>query len=563
MKYERPEIIQIGTDLTQLISKFKEAKSFEQADDLLMKINKIRNDFDSMKIMALINYSLDTNDKTAAAEQNYFDNNNPLFAEYVTGYYKALNSSQFKNEFIKKYGKQLFDVAEISLKNFDPSIIGDMQHENELASEYVKLKASANITFDGKKLNLQELDPLMESTDRSVRLRAFDAYWNFFSENKKDFEGIYDRLIKLRNGMAIKMGYKNFVELGYARMKRIDYNEEMVDKFRENVKKYIVPLASKLREKQRKRLHVDKLMFHDIYIQFNSGNATPKGNPEWIMQNGKKMYAEMSDETKEFYDFMFNNELMDVYSRHGKADTGFCENIAKYKSPFIFANMNGTEDDITVLTHEAGHAFQAYCSRDFLFKEYIEPSFETAEIHSMSMEFLTYPWISLFFENDTDKFKFAHLNSTTNFLPYGVLVDHFQHWVYQNPDITTEERNAKWRELEHEYMPHLDFGDNKFLETGGRWQRQSHIYEVPFYYIDYCLAQVIAFQFWSKAIHADNGKYENCLSDYVSLCKKGGSKSFLQLVKEANLESPFDENVMKRLVAEIETYLDEIDDSKF
>ncbi len=563
MKYIRPDLEKTGKELTSLISQFKEAKDFAQADNLLEQINAIRNDFDSMKIIAYINYSLDTEDKTAADEQNYFDENNPLFIEYVTEYYRALNGSKFKSEFIEKYGRQLFDIAEISLKSFHPSIIEDMQKENQLASEYTRLKASANILFDGKKYNLQELEPLMESTDRSIRQKAFDAAWNFFNENKDGFEGIFDKLVKLRHNMAVKMGYKNFIDIGYARMKRIDYTEKMVDKFRENIRKYLVPLASKLREKQRRRLGVDKLMFFDNLIQFNSGNALPKGNPEWIMKNGKQMYNEMSDETKEFYDFMFDNELMDVYTRHGKADAGYCEHITKYKSPFIFANMNGTEGDITVLTHEAGHAFQAYASRDFLFKEYIEPSYETAEIHSMSMEFLTYPWMKLFFENDTDKFKFAHLNSCVNFLPYGVLVDHFQHWVYRNPDASPDERNDQWRELELQYMPHLDYGDIDFLNKGGRWQKQGHIYQDPFYYIDYCLAQVIAFQFWSKAIHASNGQYKNYLSDYISLCKMGGSKSFLQLVKEANLDSPFDEDVMKKIANEIEIYLDGIDDSKF
>jgi M3 family oligoendopeptidase len=281
------------------------------------------------------------------------------------------------------------------------------------------------------------------------------------------------------------------------------------------------------------------------------------------MKNGKIMYDELSKETKEFYDFMFENELMDVYSKKGKADMGYCEYIAKYKSPYIFANMNGTEGDITVLTHEAGHAFQAYASRNYFFKEYIEPSFETAEIHSMSMEFLTYPWMNLFFKHDTDKFKFSHLNGTINFLPYGVLVDEFQHWIYENPGVSPKERNLKWRELENEYMPHLNFGKNKFLEDGGRWQKQGHIYEAPFYYIDYCLAQICAFQFWSRAIHNGDGQYKVALMDYIKLCYKGGSKSFLELVREANLKSPFEDGVIKILAEEVEEYIDTIDDSKF
>ena len=561
MHYIRPDIAEVEKEMRELINKFINAASFVEADQLMNSINIIRNEFDSMKIIAFINYSNDTNNKNFIAEQDYFDNNYPLFNDFVFNYYKALTGSSFKKELTEKYGNHLFEIADISLKSFCHEIIEDMQKENHLCSEYVKLKASAKINFDGKELNLQELEPYMESVDRDIRHKAFIAYWKFFDDNSKVLDEIFDKLVYLRHDTAIKMGYKNYKELGYARMKRMDYNEIMVTGFRNDIKKYIVPLAEKLRVKQSKRLGFDKLMVYDLFLQFISGNATPKGDPVWVVEKGKIMYDELSAETREFYDFMFDNELMNVFSRKGKADMGYCEYIPKYKSPYIFANMNGTDDDITVLTHEAGHAFQAYESRNFQFKEYTEPTMETAEIHSMSMEFLTYPWMNLFFENETDKFKFSHLNGTVNFLPYGVMVDEFQHWVYENPSAKPSERNTKWRELEKIYMPHLNYGEIDYLEKGGRWQKQGHIYEMPFYYIDYCLAQVCAFQFWSKAIHNENGEFETVMKKYTELCGKGGSKPFLELIKETDLKSPFDENVVKNLSEEIEEYIDSVDDS--
>lgn len=562
MKYTRPEINEVGKKFNTLVSEFNNAPTFGEADKIMENINILRNDFDSMKNIAFINYSLDTNNADFIKEQDYFDENDPLFTQFENEYFKALLQSKFKNELVGKYGQQLFSLAEQITKSFSPEIIEELQDENHLCSEYTKLKASAKLMFDGKERNLQELEPYMESANREVRKSAFEAYWKFFSDNGESFDELFDKLVNLRNKMALKMGYKNFVELGYARMKRADYNYEMVKQFRKNVLDYIVPVAMKLREKQKERIGVDKLMVYDVFLQFKSGNATPKGDPEWIMKNGKVMYDELSPETSEFYDFMMKNELMDVYSRKGKADMGYCEFIPSYRSPYIFANMNGTDDDITVLTHEAGHAFQAYSSRDFKVAEYYYPTMEACEIHSMSMEFLTYPWMKLFFKEDTDKFKFSHLNGAVNFLPYGVLVDEFQHWIYENPSVTPGDRKAKWRELEKVYMPHLDFGDNAFLENGGRWQKQSHIYEMPFYYIDYCLAQICAFQFWSKAINNGNGQYKTALSDYIKLCKAGGSKSFLELVKYADLQSPFEENVITKLVDEIDTYIDKVNDSE-
>lgn len=563
MKYARPDIENVSKNFRELIRIFKESKSFDEADRILDEINTLRNHFYTMKVIAFINYSIDTDNKNFQSEQDYFDETEPVFNDIETEYYRELVNSEYREELSGKYGKHLFEIAEIFLKSISHEIIEELKKENHLKSEYLKLKASAKVDFMGSEKNLQELQPYMESKDQEIRHKAVNSYWGFFADNTKELDIIFDKLVKLRNEMALKMGYKNFIELGYARMMRMDYDEKMVWDFRENVKKYIVPLSIKLRERQRKRLSLNKLLFHDASIRFKSGNAVPKGDPEWIMEEGKKMYDELSPETREFIDFMMENELFDVFSRKGKADMGYCDYISDYKSPYIFANMNGTEDDITVLTHEAGHAFQSYCSRDFHFREYSNPTSETAEIHSMSMEFLTYPWMKLFFREDTNKFKFSHINECIKFIPYGVLVDHFQHWVYENPGATPTERKKRWRELEKIYIPDLDFGDIEFLEQGGRWQKQGHIYESPFYYIDYCLAQMCAFQFWSKAIHNVNDNFENSIREYIELCKKGGSDTFLKLAESANLRSPFSEDLFRDISKELEEYTDSVNDTAF
>lgn len=561
MKYVRPEINEVGSQLKKLIKGFSEAGTFGEQDKVMKKITEFRTEFESMEEIASINFSNDTTDKIYEEEMNYFDDNWPVYEEFINEFYKLLVASEFKKDLAEKYGKQLFEIAAFKMSVINPEIIEELKKENHLGSKYTKLIASASIDFEGQQRNLQELDPFMQSKDRSIRKKASEAYWNFFSKNSEEFDSIFNDVVKLRDTIAKKLGYDNFIKVGYLRMERYGYDEKDVAKFRENVKKYIVPLVIKLREKQRQRLGLDKLKYYDLSVAFNNGNATPKGSPEWIMNIGKKMYSELSKETEEFYEFMMNNELMDVYTRKGKDTREFCRFISKYKSPYIFANMNGTEDDIIVLTHEAGHAFQKYSSRDFDLSEYHSPSHEAAEIHSMSMEFLTHPWMDLFFKEDTDKFKYSHLVDSMIFLPYGVLVDHFQHWIYENQNVSPGERNAKWRELEKEYLPFFDFDGNEYLEKGGRWQRQGHIYQDPFYYIDYCLAQICAFQFWSKAIHHDS--VENATKDYIKLCKAGGSMPFLDLVKYANLDSPFEESVIKKITNEVEMYIDSIDDKAF
>ena len=240
-----------------------------------------------------------------------------------------------------------------------------------------------------------------------------EAHYSFYTENGDTFDRIYDDLVKVRHEIATKLGFKNFVELGYARMNRIGYDADMVKNFRDQVRDYIVPLATKLYERQAERIGVDKLKFYDQSLNFLSGNATPKGSPEWIIENGKKMYAELSPETNEFFTYMTEKNLLDLEAKKGKETGGYCTFIDDYDSPFIFSNFNGTSGDIDVLTHEAGHAFQVYSSRNIGIPEYVWPTHEGAEIHSMSMEFFTWPWMELFFEDDTEKYKFAHLKQRT------------------------------------------------------------------------------------------------------------------------------------------------------
>lgn len=562
-KYKRPDTAELQTKYTALLEQFRNAPSFNEQKKALHEINSLRNEYSSMNAIAFINYTIDTRNKAYGEEQAFYDKNDPVLSKFDMQYFKELVNSKFRNEIDDNYGKHLSAIAEITMKTFSPGIMEDLQKENSLNSEYYVLSGSARVIFEGKEMNLQELRLFMQLEDRELRKKANEAFWKFYSDNGKEFDRIYDELVKLRDKMAKKLGFKNFIEPGYARMKRTDYTPEMLTGFRKEVIEHVVPLCMKLREKQRKRLGVEKLKYYDLNIQFKSGNALPKGPPEWIVENAKKMYSELSPETEEFFNYMADNELMDVYSRKGKADMGFCNYIPSYKSPYIFSNMNGTEADITILTHEAGHAFQAYTNRDRDFKEYFEPTADSAEVHSMSMEFFTWPWMNLFFKEDTDKFKFTHLNSALSLIPSVTLGDHFQHIIYENPSLTPEERNSAWRELEKIYTPWVDYDDNEYLERGGAWQRHIPFYQLPFYLIDYALAQICAFQFWQKAIYSNStAVFQNAFNDYLTFCRAGGSKPFLELVKNANLLSPFTPGTVESVTKDIGAFLDTIDDAK-
>jgi M3 family oligoendopeptidase len=558
MLYQRPDMKELEVKFNEVLAKFNTCDNFEQANLIMVEINELRSDIESMAELVTIRHSVDTTNNFYEIEQDFIDENMPIYQGLITKYYEALIKSKFKDELEEQWGSQIFKMAILQIKTFSPQIIEDLQLENKLVSEYTKLIASAKIMFQGEERTLSQLTPFRLSTDRDIRKKANEAKYAFFAENETKLDEIYDGLVKVRTKIAKKLGYENFVQLGYDRMLRTDYNAEMVANYRKQVKESIVPIAVKLRKRQCKILGLDHLYHYDEEISFKNGNAKPHGNPEWIVNNGKKMYEELSKETGEFFNFMIDNELMDLQSKKGKAGGGYCTFIGKYKSPFIFSNFNGTSGDIDVLTHEAGHAFQAYCSRNYEIPEYNFPTNEAAEIHSMSMEFLTWPWMNLFFEQEELKYKYNHLSEALLFLPYGVTVDEFQHFVYSNPESTPTERKTAWREIEKKYLPHRDYGGNDLLEKGGYWYQQGHIFSDPFYYIDYTLAQICAFQFWKKA----NENRETAWTDYVKLCKAGGSKSFLDLVELANLNSPFNDGCIDLVRVDIEKWLDSVDDTK-
>ena len=359
--------------------------------------------------------------------------------------------------------------------------------------------------------------------------------------------------------MALKLGYENFIELGYKSLTRTDYNAEDVKGYREQIYTDLVPLTNKLFKEQAKRLKIRNPQAYDYNIMFLSGNATPKGDRDYLVDKASKMYAELSPETDAFFTFMKENELLDLETRQGKAGGGYMTYFPDYKAPFIFSNFNGTSGDVDVLTHEVGHAFQGYMSRYISCPDYHMPTAEACEIHSMSMEFIAHPWMEYFFNEEADKYRYSHTVDALTFIPYGVAVDEFQHFVYENPEITHEERCVKWREIEKKYLPHKKYDHTPVLERGGYWMRQGHIFGTPFYYIDYTLAQVVAFQFFNEA-RRDHGK---AWRKYVKLCKMGGKYPFTELLKRANLKNPFVAGTVKNTVKPLKRYLKEFDTSKF
>ena len=550
LHYERIDPEQTKNKISNLVKKFKNADDVGEQIDVIMNIDDISRDYSTYQSMASLNFSRNINDKEAKSEKEYYDSIGPEMAESYNLFDKALNASNFKKEISEKFGDTFLNQIEISLKTFDPKIKDMLKEEIDLKNEYTKLTAGAKIEFEGEEYNLAGLGPFHSNSDRNIRKRSYEARFGWFKKNEVELDDIYDKLVKLRHKIATTLGYDNFIDLGYYRMGRTDYGPKEVANFRKQIVENVVPIINVLLEKKRKILGLEQLYFYDG-INFKDGDPTPKGTPEELVKSAQKMYHELSSDTGEFFDILVNEELMDLVNRDGKRPGGFCTSFPKYERPYIFSNFNGTDHDITVLTHEAGHAFQNYCSRHQPLVNYHWPTMESAEIHSMSMEFFTWPWMKNFFKEDTNRFKYKHISGSLSFLPYGACVDHFQHWVYENYDACPKERKQKWLQLESIYLPQRDYDNMVFAKDGGIWQGQLHIYQMPFYYIDYTLAQTCAFQFWIKSEQNKDQAWKN----YMNLCKAGGSLSFTKLIDLAQLDSPFKDGCLENVVDYVEDWL--------
>ena len=557
MKYERPDLAAVKDELHALTERLKAARDYAEAREAFLAHEAAYIHMETQATLASVRHTIDTRDEFYDAEETFWNAAMPELDAYEDAWKGAMLESPFRKEFAAEYGDLMFVNAEIARKAFSPEIIPESQQENDLSQAYSKLIASAQIPFEGGVYTISQLSPFKNDPDDARRLAAWQAEGAWYKEHQAEFDDIYDKMVHLRDTMGKKLGYGGYTTLGYYRMGRNCYGKADVEQFRAAVVKYLVPLADSIYREQAKRLGKEYPMtFADNALMFRSGNPKPCGDADAILAHGKKFYEELSPETGEFFNMMLDNELMDVLSTPGKAGGGYCTSLGDYKVPFIFANFNGTQHDVEVVTHEAGHAFAAWMNRDRVPYSTIWPSMESCEVHSMSMEFFAWPWAEGFFGEDTRKFWYSHLAGALTFIPYGTMVDHFQHIVYEKPDMTPRQRHDVWKELLGVYMPWMKLGSEiPFYGDGEGWQRQMHIYQSPFYYIDYCLAQTVSLQFWAM-LQKDP---KDAWAHYMAYTKQGGSRTFTELLKNAGLDSPFEERCLRGVCETAKAWLDAYD----
>ncbi len=554
--YERPDMETLAEQFRDAMVEFNEANSEISQWSVLQSIYQIFDEFETMYNISFIRHTQDTSDEVWLTEKRFFDEALPTFQGWQAKLMRAMLDSQFRGKLEERIGCQAFLLAASSVKTYSSAVEDELRKENEQSTNHLVWISQAKIDFDGEAKTLSEMLVYQQSQDRGVRKNALNAVYSWMQERAEQFDTLYHDLVSVRTSIARQLGFEDFVGLGYARMNRIDYNREDVARFREAVKRHIVPLLTELAERQRQRIGVNTLTYYDAPFRFSSGNPRPRGDMEWVEATAAGMYDELSPETGAFFRFMRENELMDLKKRPNKAMMGYCTYVPGYASPFIFSLDNGTSFDVIVVTHEAGHAFQKYMNQHTDVPEYRNPTKETAEIYSKSMELFTWPWMEKFFGKDTEKFKFDHMVSSLGEIAYVAMYDEFQEMSYSHPEWTREQRRQAFRRLQATYEPYIDTEGHPYLEGGYSFHMFQHIYRVPFYTIDYALAQVSAFQFWSEAERNRSEAWEK----YITLTKLSGSRPFQQLLQTAGLRSPFEDRCVAEVIAAVKSYLDNVND---
>ena len=547
MKYVRPDGEAYIRTIQKETKNFNEAADFEGAHQAFVAILNANSHFNTTRVMASIRNSQDTNDEFYRKEMEYIFEIEPQIDVEMKKFYESYLKSSYRTELEKEFGEVYSRQAENKVRLTDPCNADLQIQENKLVQKYFQVAAAPVTDFHGEQLGFYGLLKMMEDTDRSIRKEAFEKWAELYKSISDELDSLYTELIGIRQQMAKNLGFNGYAEMMYQKMERFEYTPEDVAIFRKQIREHIVPLCQKLYEEQKERLGIEELKYYDESLTYPDGNAVPEGTEEELLEKARTMYHELSKETGEFFDFMMENELFDVLGRKTKKAGGYMTYLPKYRAPFIFANFNGTSGDVDVVTHECGHAFQGYVYGSDPIEEHWDITMETAEIHSMSMEFFTEPWMNLFFKEEADTYRQMHLEDAIAFIPYGCMVDEFQHIVYSNPDLTPDERHAAWKKLEEEYKPHLDYEGDPFMEKGGFWQKQLHIYDYPFYYIDYVLAQTCAMQY---KIWMDED-YKAAWQSYLKLCRLSASDFYTEMLKEVGLQIPFEDGCVRTVTEKL------------
>lgn len=540
LTYERPDFIEVQKKMDAYVKQVVNAKEYAEVRNAILENNNLFAEYSFAYEVAMIrNFQDCTNEFYAKEVQEIAEK---IILLDTTQLFKAILDSEFKHNIEEEFGKEYLEILKSKL-NLHSNGKELMVQEQELVVQYQQLKANLKIKYEGKIYSEAELNKLHDSKDKEVRKATRIAKYKVLLEHKDEFEDILNGLIHIRNEIAKVNGYDSYLDYMNEEKGRRGYGEVELNAFCQQVKKDLVPFTVELRKAQARRLGVEKLGITDYSIIFPDGNPEPIGDDVFLLNAASEMYRSLSKETEEFYDLMLEHELMDVKASPNKiSNMGFALDLEKIKLPYVFGNCNGTIYDVVVFTHELGHAFQGYLSmKEQALSEYYTAVNDVAEIPSKAMEQFAYPYAEKFFGEAADKFRFLHLQQALFEICDYSEVNEFESWVYSHPESSLEEKAKKYEELEKMYDPSYDNSELiDYIEAGCKIINNMALYMFPKYVISYALSAMCALQFGKRMVEDK----ESTWNDYLKLCSAGGSKSYPELLKLANLSPAYEDGTV-------------------
>lgn len=548
--YQRPDPNAVKETYARLLDQIKAAETAEAQIAAVDQVMDFRKELFSMRELVKIRYAQNTADPFYREEDSFWVGFNPVWTETDLKFLKVLRQSPFRAALEEKYGTQTFTIIDHENAVFSDSIMEEMKAENALISESIRLSAG-NVFLDGEERAYPAAVALFSSPDRESRQKGFAAYEAFYEKREKEFDRVFHELVKIRLAQAKKLHFDSYVDMSFRVRQRVKYTLEDVRRLREDIKKYVVPINSEIREMQRRRLGLDKLCFYDEEVMFDDLPAMRYKNEDELKEITRTAMRNLGEEADAYYTFLMDRDLLDLYARPSKALGGMTYYVPSYASPMIETNFSNIPYDVNVYAHELGHGFQAYSTPVPTAMELFYPGSDTMEVHAMSMEFFFWKNYELYFDGDLRKQRYTHLASVLQTLAWCCIIDEFQDIVYSHEEYGPEDYKEVWKKLEKEYLPHRHYGEGSFFNKGTFWYKQLHLYQTPFYYIDYALAQTSAIQFFMK----DNEDHQKAWEDYLKLCRVGGNKPYLEAIGECGIASPFEDGLIEKLSSYCKEYL--------
>jgi len=434
--------------------------------------------------------------------------------------------------------------------------------QTKLVTEAQAINGAMSVEYNGEEYTIPEMRAFLESNDRAVRKGAWKAVADRRIEDEERLSEIFDELIAIRNKIALNAGFDTYTDYMFRAMERFDYTKEDCLEFHDAIESVCVPLMREINSRREESLGLGGLRPWDVNEKTGVGPDLEGRAPLKPFSDVKEMvdklsilFHKMSLDLGEKFDMLVEMDTLDLDTRKGKAPGGYQYYLQKSRVPFIFMNAAGLQGDLETMIHEAGHAFHSmYCGHLELIGERSYP-IEFAEVASMSMELMTQEqWGEFYGPEEVNRARLGHLEGVIFLLPWIATIDSFQHWIYSNPEHTREERKFAWNAIRDRFGSNMDWGDYK-IHRDTSWQQQGHLFGVPFYYVEYGIAQLGALQLW-RTQRKDPGK---ALSDYSNGMTLGNTKTLPELFSAADIELGFGEEHLSSLIKEVRVAMAELD----